>query len=83
LGVGEGVSYDDPRPNRPLMLACLENLRRLGAESEEAFGQRISASTDVGNVSHACPTAAPSIAIAPRTVPTHSREFAAAAQTRR
>ena len=79
LEVEEGVSYDDVRPNRPLMRACLENLRHIGEESEEAFGQRISASTDVGNVSHVCPTAAPSIAIAPRTVPTHSREFAAAA----
>lgn len=79
LEVEEGVSYDDTRANRPLMRACLENLRRLGEESEETFGHRISASTDVGNVSHACPTAAPSIAIAPRTVPTHSREFAAAA----
>ncbi len=79
LEVEEGVSYDDMRPNRPLMQACLENLRLLGEESEETFGQRISASTDVGNVSHVCPTAAPSIAIAPHTVPTHSREFAVAA----
>lgn len=79
LEVEEGVSYDDMRPNRPLMRVCLDNLRRLGSEAEEAFGQRLSASTDVGNVSHACPTAAPGIAIAPRTVPGHSREFAAAA----
>ena len=79
LEIEEGTSYDDMRPNRPLTRACLENLRRLGAETEETFGQRLSASTDVGNVSHVCPTAAPSIAIAPRTIPGHSREFAAAA----
>jgi metal-dependent amidase/aminoacylase/carboxypeptidase family protein len=61
------------------MRAGLDNLRQLGVEPEDTFGQRLSASTDVGNVSHACPTAAPGIFIAPSSVPGHSREFAAAA----
>jgi amidohydrolase len=79
LETEEGPFYEDMRPNPALNAAMLRNLEALGlpvAPPPTAVG---SYSTDLGNVSRACPTVSASLNIAGRGVQPHQHEFATAA----
>jgi amidohydrolase len=64
-------------PNRTLSEAYGRNIESLGLKVEEPYKQ--GGATDMGNVSHVCPSIHPSIATMPRGTPGHSFEAAAAA----
>ncbi len=71
--------YASLRTNTALALAFAANLEALGRTVEPNRRPRGLGSTDMGNVSVVVPSIHPSIAIAPRTVLSHSPDFAAAA----
>lgn len=83
LTIEEGLTYKDKRMNRPLELALKAELESLGLSVHDAHGTSMPASTDLGNISQAMPTAACNIAIADPGVPGHSREMAVAARSPR
>jgi amidohydrolase len=77
--IEEGPFYEDMRPNGALNAAMLKNLEALGlpvAAPGTAVG---SFSTDLGNVSRACPTVSASVNIAGKGIGPHQHEFATAA----
>ena len=61
--------------NRVLADLFKRELRRLGRKTVDAPRKRMG-SLDMGNVSQTVPSIHPYIAIAPRSVPLHSRGFA-------
>ncbi|HEX2274826.1 MAG TPA: M20 family metallopeptidase [Acidimicrobiales bacterium] len=70
--------YSDLRTNRPLVELYRANSATLGRPLDEpAPGRRITASTDMGNVSHVVPSIHPMLAASPPEVSLHSEEFAA------
>ena len=72
--------YSDLRTNRPLVELYRANSARLGRTVEEPSAERrVTASTDMGNVSYLVPAIHPIVAAAPPEVSLHSREFAACA----
>lgn len=71
-------SYLEIIPNAPLEGCLLQSLSQAGVAVEPPLDTGMRGSTDFGNVSHACPSAAFTMAIAPREVAVHSPEFTAA-----
>jgi len=67
------------RSNGPLAEAHKANLAPLGRQTPDDQPRRALGSTDMGNVSALVPAIHPTIAVAPREVSIHSREFAACA----
>jgi len=61
-------------PNHTLAAAYERNLRSLGVTAEEPY--KMGGVTDMGNVSHACPSIQPYLATAPRGTTWHSSEAA-------
>jgi amidohydrolase len=78
LAIHTEDSYLEIIPNAPLEQCLLQALTRAGVSVEPTPETGMRGSTDFGNVSRACPSAAFTIAIAPREVAVHSPEFAAA-----
>jgi amidohydrolase len=76
---GVGDDYTDMWTNQPLAAAYQANLEQLGRRVVEAPAERISGSTDMGNVSKLLPAIHPMIRIAPPRVALHTPEFAACA----
>lgn len=74
------IPNDNMRNNAPLAEAMAANLKRLGVTSIEDPGPPLG-SSDIGNVSHVVPAIHPTIAIGPRTLVTHTPEFARAANS--
>jgi len=70
--------YSAMRTNGALAGAHRANLATLGRETPERAG-RAFGSTDMGNVSAVVPAIHPTVAVAPREVSVHTREFAACA----
>jgi amidohydrolase len=69
--------YSDLRTNRPLVELYRANSAELGRPvAEPAGGRRVTASTDMGNVSHLVPSIHPMVAVSPPDVSLHSAEFA-------
>lgn len=79
LEITEGAFYEDMRPNEPLGEAMLANLAALGLDTAVPSPAVGSFSTDLGNVSRACPTVAAMLNIAGAGVNPHQHEFATAA----
>ncbi len=70
--------YSDLRANRPLVELYRINSRRLGRSVDEpTASRRVTASTDMGNVSYLVPSIHPMVAASPPDVSLHSEEFAA------
>jgi len=69
--------YDEMLTNRFLADLFRENLRSLGAETNDAPRERMG-SLDMGNVSQAVPSLHAYVAIAPEQAALHTREFAEA-----
>jgi len=70
--------YEPLKRNQTLLDLFAANLRATGLADDPPIPDRLG-SSDVGNVSQVIPAIQPMIAIAPRGVPIHSREFAEAA----
>jgi amidohydrolase len=69
--------YSDLRTNRPLVELYRANSAALGREVDlPAPGRRVTASTDMGNVSYLVPSIHPMVAASPPDVALHSAEFA-------
>lgn len=77
----EGVRYAALKANKTLAEIFGKNLETLHRTLEPYELRGGFGSTDMGNVSSVVPAIHPSIAIAPKTVSTHSKEFAAAASS--
>ncbi|HEX2043435.1 MAG TPA: amidohydrolase [Acidimicrobiales bacterium] len=74
--------YSDLRTNRPLIELYRANSAALGRPLEEpAADRRVTASTDMGNVSYLVPSIHPMLAASPPEVSLHSEEFAACASS--
>jgi amidohydrolase len=72
--------YSDLRTNRPLVDLYRANSASLGRTVDEPTPQRrVTASTDMGNVSYLVPSIHPLLAASPPEVSLHSEEFAACA----
>ena len=69
--------YDEMLTNRVLADLFRQNLRSLGAETNDGPRERMG-SLDMGNVSQAVPSLHAYVAIAPEQVALHTREFAEA-----
>ena len=78
LAIHAEDSYLEIIPNAPLEQCLHRLLSQAGITVEPTPKTGMRASTDFGNVSHACPAAAFTMAIAPPEVVIHSPEFAAA-----
>jgi amidohydrolase len=69
--------YSDLRTNRPLVELYRANSAELGRPVAEPTGaRRVTASTDMGNVSYLVPSIHPMVAASPPDVSLHSAEFA-------
>ena len=69
--------YSDLRTNEPLVDLYRHNSASLGRVVEETSAmRRVTASTDMGNVSYLVPSIHPLLAISPPSVSLHSTEFA-------
>jgi amidohydrolase len=69
--------YSDLRSNRTLVELYRANSAALGRHLDEpAPGRRVTASTDMGNISHLVPSIHPMLAASPPEVSLHSEEFA-------
>jgi amidohydrolase len=69
--------YTDLRTNPALIDLYRANSEALGRSvADPSPGNRVVASTDMGNISHLVPSIHPMIALAPPDVPLHSAEFA-------
>jgi len=69
--------YSDLRTNGPLVELYRANSAALGRRVDvPAPGRRVTASTDMGNVSHLVPSIHPMVAASPPGVSLHSTEFA-------
>ena len=69
--------YSDLRTNRPLADLYRHNSARVGrVVTEPGPGRRVTASTDMGNVSYLVPSIHPMMAISPASVSLHSTDFA-------
>jgi amidohydrolase len=69
--------YSDLRTNRPLVELYRANSAALGRKVDlPAPGRRVTASTDMGNVSYLVPSIHPMVAASPPDVALHSAEFA-------
>lgn len=68
-----GEDYEELSTNQPLAALYAANLEKLG----RVFGvcERVTGSTDMGNVSHLVPSIHPMLQIAPPDVPLHTVEF--------
>jgi len=73
--------YADIKANDPLIARVMEHMRSLGVDVAPA--QPFEASTDFGNVSHACPATSFHLAITSGPVPWHSPEVVRASGTER
>ncbi|MDQ4070725.1 MAG: M20 family metallopeptidase [Actinomycetota bacterium] len=72
-----GPEYCDLRTSPVLVDLYRANTAALGRPiADPSAGNRVVASTDMGNVSHLVPSIHPMIAVAPPDVPLHSAEFA-------
>ena len=72
--------YSDLRTNRPLVELYRANSAILGRPVDDPTAERrVTASTDMGNVSYLVPAIHPMVAAAPHEVALHSQEFAACA----
>ena len=70
--------YSDLRTNRPLVELYRANSEQLGRPlAEPSASRRVTASTDMGNVSYLVPSIHPMLAASPADVSLHSEEFAA------
>jgi metal-dependent amidase/aminoacylase/carboxypeptidase family protein len=70
------LSFDDMVPNTPAEEAMEKIMEELGVPLSSCPGPQ--GSSDVGNVSHRCPTLQPMFAITGEKMTLHTREFAAA-----
>jgi len=70
----QDVVYEPMDASAPLLDLFAENLRALGVTIDEPVADR-TASSDIGNVSQVVPTIHPWIAIAPKGMAIHTREF--------
>jgi metal-dependent amidase/aminoacylase/carboxypeptidase family protein len=69
--------YSDLRTNPVMVDLYRANSAAVGRPvADPSSGNRVVASTDMGNVSHLVPSIHPMIAVAPPDVPLHSAEFA-------
>jgi len=69
--------YSDLRSNGPLVDLYRHNSATLGRPvADPAPGRRVTASTDMGNVSYLVPSIHPMVAVSPPEVPLHSADFA-------
>lgn len=76
-------TYRDLRSNPVLAERCHAHLAAVGLEPEEGPPWHRVGSTDVGNLSYACPTLHPEVAITDEGVSCHTHEFREAAATER
>ena len=79
MEVERGPFYEDMWPNAALGRAAVQNLAALGLDPVPTMPYLGSYSTDLGNISRACPTTSISMPIAGRGIGPHHRDFAAAA----
>jgi len=75
--------YDNLRNNAAGLQALREVFDELGLPVDEASGNEIFGSSDIGNVSFRCPTFHPTVQLVDRGIPVHTREFAAGVKTPR
>lgn len=75
------VRYAAMKNNVALGQLFKENMEELERSISIGDSPRSSGSTDVGNVSRLCPTIHPTVAIAPDSIPIHTRDFAKVAAT--
>jgi amidohydrolase len=75
-----GLPYEPMKSNSVLERLYAANLASAGV-FEDATAKKGLGSTDMGNVSQVLPSIHPSVAIAPRGTPGHTREMAAAARS--
>ncbi len=69
--------YSDLRSNGPLVDLYRHNSATLGRPvADPGPGRRVTASTDMGNVSYLVPSIHPMVAVSPPEVPLHSADFA-------
>jgi len=69
--------YSDLRSNQPLVELYRQNSAALGRPvADPGPGRRVTASTDMGNVSYLVPSIHPMVAVSPPEVSLHSAEFA-------
>ncbi|MDQ6796993.1 MAG: M20 family metallopeptidase [Actinomycetota bacterium] len=69
--------YSDLRSNRPLVELYRQNSAALGRPvAHPGPGRRVTASTDMGNISYLVPSIHPMLAVSPPEVSLHSADFA-------
>ncbi len=75
--VSTAPEYSDLRSNKPLVELYRKNSAALGRPvADPGPGRRVTASTDMGNVSYLVPSIHPMVAVSPPEVSLHSAEFA-------